>query len=182
MCIYICCCLVTKSCLTLLRECKLGQPLWRTVFGCCLVAVSCNPLDCSPPGSVHGILQARILEWVVISLSRRSSWPRDRTPSSALAGGFTEPSGKPIYIYTYYSHFLYLFICQQTLAISTSWLLWIMLQWAWEYSYLFKILILFPLDMYPKVGRTVGSYDSSIFNFLMNLHTIFLYCALIYIL
>ena len=37
-------------------------------------------VDCSPPGSsVHGILQARILEWVAISFSRGSSWPRDRT-------------------------------------------------------------------------------------------------------
>ena len=37
-----------------------------------------DPVDCSPPGSsVHGILQASILEWVAISYSRRSSWPRD---------------------------------------------------------------------------------------------------------
>ena len=34
----------------------------------------CNPMDCSPPGSsVHGILQARILEWVAISFFRGSS-------------------------------------------------------------------------------------------------------------
>ena len=40
----------------------------------------CNPMDTSPPGSsVHRILQARILEWVVISYSRGSSWPRDHT-------------------------------------------------------------------------------------------------------
>ena len=40
----------------------------------------CNPTDCSPPGSsVHGILQARILEWVAISFSRESSQPKDRT-------------------------------------------------------------------------------------------------------
>ena len=39
----------------------------------------CNPMDCSPPGSsVHGILQARILEWVASSFSRGASWPRDR--------------------------------------------------------------------------------------------------------
>ena len=38
----------------------------------------CDPMDCSPPGSsVHGILQARILEWVAMPSSRRSSWPRD---------------------------------------------------------------------------------------------------------
>ena len=40
----------------------------------------CNPIDCSPAGSfVHGILQARILEWVAMPSSRGSSWPRDRT-------------------------------------------------------------------------------------------------------
>ena len=40
----------------------------------------CNSMDCSPPGSsVHGILQARILEWVSISFSRVSSQPRDHT-------------------------------------------------------------------------------------------------------
>ena len=40
----------------------------------------CNPMDCSPPGSsVHGMFQARILEWVAISSSRKSSQPRDRT-------------------------------------------------------------------------------------------------------
>ena len=38
--------------------------------------------------SVHVILQARILEWVVISFSRISSWPRDRTHVSCIAGGF----------------------------------------------------------------------------------------------
>ena len=38
----------------------------------------CDPVDCSPPGSsVHGILQARILEWVAMPSSRRSSRPRD---------------------------------------------------------------------------------------------------------
>ena len=38
----------------------------------------CNPMDCSPPGSsVHRIFQARILEWVAISTSRRSSQLRD---------------------------------------------------------------------------------------------------------
>ena len=47
----------------------------------------CNPMDCSPPGSsIHGILQARILEWVAISSSRGSSRPRDRTQVSHIAG------------------------------------------------------------------------------------------------
>ena len=47
----------------------------------------CNPVDCSLPGfSIHGILQARILEWVTISLSRGSSQPRDRTRVSLIGG------------------------------------------------------------------------------------------------
>ena len=47
----------------------------------------CDPVDCSPPGSsVHGILQARILEWVAISFSRGSSPPRDRAQVSRIAG------------------------------------------------------------------------------------------------
>ena len=48
----------------------------------------CDPMDYSPLGSsVHGILQARMLEWVVISFSRGSSWPRDQTWVSCIAGG-----------------------------------------------------------------------------------------------
>ena len=48
---------------------------------------SLQPMDCSPPSSsVHGILQARILEWVAISFSRASSRPRDRTQVSHIAG------------------------------------------------------------------------------------------------
>ena len=57
-----CCCSVAKSCLIL-----------------------CNPLDCNPPcSSVHGIFQARILEWVANFSSRGSSSPRDRTLTTFL--------------------------------------------------------------------------------------------------
>ena len=49
----------------------------------------CDPMDCSPPGSsVHGILQARILEWVAIPFSRASSQLRDQTQVSCIASGF----------------------------------------------------------------------------------------------
>ena len=49
----------------------------------------CNPMDCSPPGPfVHGILQERILELVVIPFSRRSSQPRDQIRVFFIAGGF----------------------------------------------------------------------------------------------
>ena len=47
----------------------------------------CNPMDCSLPGSsIHGIFQARILEWIAISFSRRSSQPRDWTQVSRIVG------------------------------------------------------------------------------------------------
>ena len=64
-------CSVAKSCLTL-----------------------CDPLDCSlPASSVHGIFQARVLEWVAISCSWGSSWPRDWTYVSCIGRFF--PWGKP---------------------------------------------------------------------------------------
>ena len=60
---------------------------------CVLVAQSClslcDLLDCSWPGSsVPGIFQARILDWVAIPFSRRSSQPRDETQVSCIAGRF----------------------------------------------------------------------------------------------
>ena len=49
----------------------------------------CDRKDWNPPGSsVHGILQARILEWVVIPFSRGSSWPKDLTQVSHIVGRF----------------------------------------------------------------------------------------------
>ena len=45
----------------------------------------CDPMDCSLPGfSIHGIFQARVLEWVALSFTRGSSLPRDRTQVSVL--------------------------------------------------------------------------------------------------
>ena len=58
------------------------------------VCLFCDPRNCSPPGSsVHGIFQARILEWVAISFSKGSSffqriWFRDPTQVSCIAGRF----------------------------------------------------------------------------------------------
>ena len=48
--------------------------------------ILCNPMDCSPRGSsVHGNLQARILEWVAVPFSKGSSWPRAQTGISCIA-------------------------------------------------------------------------------------------------
>ena len=58
----------------------------------------CDPMDCSLLGSsVHGLLQARILEWVAIFSSKRVSQPRDRTHGSCTDRRFftTVPPGKP---------------------------------------------------------------------------------------
>ena len=69
--IHCCCCLVRKK----------NVEVWVTQ----LCPTLWDPMDCSPPGSsVHGILQARILEWVAISFSRGSSPPRMKPMSHAL--------------------------------------------------------------------------------------------------
>ena len=67
-------------------------PSWlkKTYFGCMYVKVAqscltlCDLMDCT----LHGILQAKILEWVAFSFSRGSSQPRDRTQVFCTAGGF----------------------------------------------------------------------------------------------
>ena len=66
----------------------------------------CDSIDCSLLGSsVHGILQVRLLEWVAVSFSRRSSQPRDHTHVSCVSciGKHiftTEPPRKPFEIYS----------------------------------------------------------------------------------
>ena len=58
---------------------------WKLVAQ--LYQTLCNPVAYSPSGSsAHGILQARILEWVAISFSGGSAWPRDWTQVSCTAG------------------------------------------------------------------------------------------------
>ena len=75
---------------------------WWHWYVCMYVLVAqlcltlCDPMNCSPPGfSAHGLLQARILEWVAIPFSRGSSQPRDGTWVSCIAGRFfTREEGK----------------------------------------------------------------------------------------
>ena len=64
---------------------------WPDAVVCVLLVQSCltlcDPVDCSPSGSsVHGVLQARILEWVAICFSRGSSRPRDGARVSYMEG------------------------------------------------------------------------------------------------
>ena len=86
-----------------ISETKLGQGSQsrEAAVPACLLAQSCPTLrdlrDYSSPGSsVHGLFQARILEWVAIPFSKGSSPPRDRTQVSCIAGRYftTEPPGK----------------------------------------------------------------------------------------
>ena len=59
-------------------------PLWWW-FSLYAMSNSCDPMDCSLPGSsVHGILQTRILKWAAISFSRGSSQPRNQTWVSCI--------------------------------------------------------------------------------------------------
>jgi len=100
---------VCSSSLLQMKKLSWGRHwLMLTSLHACLVSQSClilcDPLDCSPPGSsVHGIFQARMLEWVAISSPRGSSWPKDWThfsfsllcPALQVDSLPAELSGKP---------------------------------------------------------------------------------------
>ena len=76
---------MTITLLNIWSEVKWSEVKWKSLS--CVQL--CDPTDCSPSGSsVHGILQARILEWVAISFSRGSSRPRNWTWVSCIAGRF----------------------------------------------------------------------------------------------
>ena len=70
--------------------------LYQIFYFLCVFCVSdsvclilCDTINCSlPHSSIHGILQARILEWIAMPFSRGSSWPRDQTQVSCIADRF----------------------------------------------------------------------------------------------
>ena len=67
------------------RHSSMQQVKWNEVDQSCLTL--CDPMVCSLPGSsIHGIFQARVLEWVATAFSRGSSWPRDQIRVSCIAG------------------------------------------------------------------------------------------------
>ena len=71
------------------NPCALLESVKAKVLLAQLYPTVCDPMDYGPPGSsVHGLFQARILEWFVISSSRRSSRPKDQTQASCTAGRF----------------------------------------------------------------------------------------------
>ena len=73
----------------LVRRCIIVQTSGIQVLVAQLCPTLCDPMDCSPPGSsIHGILQARILEWVAMLFSRGSSQPRNQIQVSRIVGAF----------------------------------------------------------------------------------------------
>ena len=84
----------------------------------------CDPVDYSPPGSIHGILKARTLEWVAIPFSRESSRPRDQTQVSCIADSLLpEPPGTESIIWRVYKN-----------TISWTPLPNFLTQWIWDGS------------------------------------------------
>ena len=90
----------------------------------------CDPMYYSPPGpSVHGFLQARILEWVAMASSRGSSQHRDQTQVSCIAGRFFyHPRHQGslckcicIYMYIYMYRFTYMCVCTYGLPWWFNW-------------------------------------------------------------
>ena len=109
-----------ESSVTCTKSCCWWGALLKTVYLCTLSKILCflclrvqslshlwlfcDPMDCSPPGSsVHGILPAKILEYVVISSSRGSCQPRDWTHAFCIGSGFftPEPLGRPTLLVPY---------------------------------------------------------------------------------
>ena len=85
MCLLTICMSSVEKCLFSSLAWLLIEVKWSEVAQSC--PTLCDPMDCSPPGSlVHGIFQAWILEWVAISFSRGSSQPRDWTQVSRIVG------------------------------------------------------------------------------------------------
>ena len=94
-------------------------PSYYFIVVCVLISQSCSTLcdskDCNPPGaSLHGVLQARILQWVAILFSRDLPDPRIKLKSLTLQASFlpSELPGKPyfiilcVYIYIIYKMYL----------------------------------------------------------------------------
>ena len=150
-----------------------------------LCLILCDPVDCSPPGSnVHGIIQARLLEWVAIPFSGGSSWPRDWTQVFCVAGWFfaiwattdLAPSKKivPIYIPSNRGYMSFwssimpntkLFKLQKSKMIISLFLPFVIL-WGWTsfpvfigHSYLFlcELPIIFYWTVYSFFGFPGGS-------------------------
>ena len=115
----------------------------------------CDSMDCSVPGSsVYEILQARILERVAISFSRGSSWPRDWTQVSHIAGRFfivwaTQEAQNVLreinkYIYIYFIYLFLVAFCM--LVIGRKKTIWFCYSWPDSFNHLVSVLFLGSMD------------------------------------
>ena len=111
-------------------------------YYCCLVAKSCPTLydlkDCSPQGtSVHGIFQARILEWAAISSSRRCSQPRGQTRVSCISSSVQTLSHIRLFATPWTETH------QASLSITNSQSIsrWILYHWATKEAFCQKLIL-----------------------------------------
>ena len=104
-------------------------------------------MDGSLPGSsVHGISQARILEWVAISFPRESFWPRDWTLFSCIAGRFFAA--------------LPLGVVHKAYSIIKCWpshLIYWILYWKWETDGLYRYRIVIMYRLFPLLMWQLGA-------------------------
>ena len=120
----------------------------------------CDPIDCSPlVSSVHGISQSRILEWVAIPFSRRSSGPKDWTQVFCIAGRFftiwaTREAQGNVQVYFFFKEKLFFISSPLVMFPNPNWTqvfcfagrvftVWAtreVSRWRWTY---FKLLLLF---------------------------------------
>ena len=143
-----------------------------------LMSYSCDPMDCSPPGSsVHEISQARILEWVAISFFMGSSWPRNWIWVSCIAGRFfTVWATKEGFFKNWkaYYSFLecYLFFSYERHLEQNSKVVWNRIMPLSPLPIVHSPLNLKYFEYLPQ-GGIDESFGNSIFNFWRNYHTIF---------
>ena len=102
--------------------------MWSMVSNCILYSLSCLPLcypmECSPPSSsIHVIYQVRITEWVAISFSRGSSWPRHWTCVSCIQAG-SLPLNHQERVSNHYNGFLYSVFCDRE-QFKVSWYIYV---------------------------------------------------------
>ena len=106
---------------------------------------------------------------------------KSRSPTLQAVSLPSEPPGKPfsilsnILLYEYITFCLFIHKLIDIRAISTFWLLWIVLQWAFIYEFLCEnfFVCLFHFAWYKPRSRIAGSYGNSVFNFLRKCQTVF---------
>ena len=92
--------------------------------------LTCDCMDCSLPGSpVHGVSQARVLEWVAISFSRASSSPREWTQVSCIADRFFFFFFLPAGLWGKLSKWIQMFQEYKLIQMITEWFLLFLVQW-----------------------------------------------------